>query len=70
VSSWRYADGVNQSVFSRFARRGIAWLVLIAIAVVALKVAVSIVAGFVMTLFVLALVGVLALGAVWALRRI
>jgi uncharacterized membrane protein len=61
---------VNQSVFGRLARRGIAWLVLIAIAVVALKVAVSIVAGFLMTLLVLALVGVVALGAVWALRRI
>jgi hypothetical protein len=62
--------GVNQSVFGRLARRAIAWLVLIAVAVVALKVAVSIVAGFVMTLLMIALVGVLAFGAVWALRRI
>jgi hypothetical protein len=61
---------VKRSLLGNVARRGIAWLILIAIAVVALKVAVGIVAGVVMTVLMLGLVVLLALGAFWALRRI
>ena len=61
---------MNESVFGRLARRAIAWVVLIAIAVIALKVVVSIVTGlFVAILSAVGLV-LLVVGAFWALRRI
>jgi hypothetical protein len=61
---------VNESVFGSIARRAIAWLVLIVIAVVALKVVFSVVAGFIATVLSLALIALLVVGAFWALRRI
>jgi flagellar biosynthesis protein FliQ len=61
---------VNESVFGSLARRAIAWIILIAIALVALKVVVGIAIGLVTTLLSLALLGVLAFAAFWALRRI
>jgi hypothetical protein len=57
-------------VFGTLARKGIAWLILIAVAVILVKVAVGIVVGLVSTLLLIALVGVLAYGAFWAYRRV
>jgi hypothetical protein len=57
-------------VFGTLARKGIAWLILIAVAVILVKVAVGIVVGLVSTLLIIALVGVLAYGAFWAYRRV
>jgi hypothetical protein len=57
-------------VFGTLARKGIAWLILIAVAVIAVKVAVGIVVGLVSTLLLIALVGALAYGAFWAYRRV
>jgi hypothetical protein len=57
-------------VFGTLARKGIAWLILIAVAVILVKVAVGIVVGLISTLLIIALVGVLAYGAFWAYRRV
>jgi hypothetical protein len=57
-------------VFGTLARKGIAWLILIAVAVILVKVAVGIVVGLISTLLLIALVGVLAYGAFWAYRRL
>jgi hypothetical protein len=60
---------MNESPVGSFARRAIAWLILIAIAVVALKVVVGIVTGLVVTLAWVAALGLLVVGALWALRH-
>ncbi|MEA2281330.1 MAG: hypothetical protein QOK21_1937 [Solirubrobacteraceae bacterium] len=57
-------------MFGTLARKGIAWLILIAVAVILVKVAVGIVVGLISTLLLIALVGVLAYGAFWAYRRL
>jgi hypothetical protein len=57
-------------VFGTLARKGIAWLILIAVAVILVKVAVGIVVGLISTVLLIALVGVLAYGAFWAYRRL
>ena len=60
----------QHSAFGAFGRRLVAWVVLIAVAVVMLKVVFSIVAGLVMAvLWAVLLVG-LAVAVVWAVRRI
>jgi hypothetical protein len=58
------------SAFGAFGRRLVAWIVLIAIAVIALKVVFGVVAGIVTALFWAALLVALAVGAVWALRHV
>jgi len=58
------------SAFGAFGRRLAAWIVLIAIAVIALKVVFGVVAGLVTALFWAALLVALAVGAVWALRHV
>ena len=60
----------THSTFGTLGRRLVAWVVLIAVAVVALKVVFSIVAGLVMAvLWGVLLVG-LAVAVFWAVRRI
>jgi uncharacterized membrane protein YphA (DoxX/SURF4 family) len=66
----RYILGVNESVFGSFARKAIAWIVLIAVALIALKVVIGIAIGLVTTLLSLALLGVLLFAVFWALRRV
>jgi uncharacterized membrane protein (DUF485 family) len=58
------------SAFGALGRRLVAWIVLIAIAVIALKVVFGVVAGFITALFWAALLVALAVGAVWALRHV
>jgi hypothetical protein len=58
------------SAFGALGRRLVAWIVLIAIAVIALKVVFGVVAGIVTALFWAALLVALAVGAVWALRHV
>jgi hypothetical protein len=58
------------SAFGTFARRIVAWIVLLAIAVIALKIVFGIVAGIVMAIFWAAVVAALVVAAVWALRRV
>jgi hypothetical protein len=58
------------SAFGAFGRRLVAWIVLIAIAVIALKVVFGIVAGLVTALMWTALLVALAVAVVWALRHV
>ena len=58
------------SAFGAFGRKLVAWIVLIAVAVIALKVVFSIVAGLVMAIFWAALIVALIFAVVWALRRV
>jgi hypothetical protein len=60
----------SPSAFGTIARKGIAWLILIAVAVILVKVAVGIVVGLLTTLLVIAAVLALAYGAFWAYRRV
>jgi hypothetical protein len=61
---------MNESVSGGLARRAIAWIIMIAVAVIALKIVIGIVAGLVATVFSLALLALLVVGVIWALRHI
>lgn len=60
----------SPSVFGAIARKTIAWIVLLAVAVILVKVAIGIVVGLVQTVVLIALLGALGLGVLWALRRL
>ena len=57
-------------MFGTLARKAVAWVVLIAVALVALKIVFGIVAGLVMALLWSALLVGLAVAVIWAVRRI
>ena len=59
-----------ESAIGSIARRVLAWIVLIVIALITLKVLVGIVVGFVATTLSLVVLALLVVGAVWALRRV
>jgi hypothetical protein len=58
------------SAIGALARRIIAWVVLVAVAVILIKVAVGIVIGFAQAILVIALLAVLGAGVLWALRHL
>jgi hypothetical protein len=58
------------SAFGAFGRKLVAWIVLIAVAVIALKVVFSIIAGLVMAILWAVVIAALIFAVVWALRRI
>ena len=58
------------SAFGAFGRKLVAWIVLIAVAVIALKIVFGIVAGIVMAIFWAAVIAALVVAVVWALRRV
>jgi len=58
------------SAFGTLARRVVAWIILLAVAVIALKVVFGIVAGVVMAIFWAAVVAALIVAALWALKRV
>jgi hypothetical protein len=60
----------EHSAFGAFGRRLVAWVVLILVGIVALKIVFGIVAGIVMAFFWSALLIALAVAVVWAVRRI
>jgi hypothetical protein len=60
----------SPSTFSTLARKGIAWVILLAVAVVLVKVAVGILVGLLQAVLVIAMVVVLGLGVLWALRHL
>ena len=68
--------GVNESAspspsaFGTLARKGIAWVILLAVAVILVKAAVGIVVGLLTTLVIIAAVLALAYAAFWAYRRL
>ena len=59
----------QQSAFGSLGRRLVAWVVLAALAVVALKILFGIVAGIVTAIVWTAVLAALVVGAVWAVRR-
>jgi hypothetical protein len=61
---------MENSARSGLGTRILAWAVLALVALVALKFAFGIVIGLVQVVFTLALLAALALGVIWALRRI
>jgi hypothetical protein len=60
----------SPSVFGTLARKGIAWLILLAVAVILVKAAVGIVVGLISTVLIIAAVAALAYAALWAYRRL
>jgi hypothetical protein len=60
----------SNSTFGDFGRRAVAWLIIAVVAIVALKIVISIVAGLVATLFSVVLLVALGFGVVWALRHL
>jgi hypothetical protein len=60
----------RSSAVGSVAKRAVAWIVLIAAALVALKVIAGAVIGIVTTLFTIALIVVVIGAVIWALRRV
>ena len=60
----------SRSAFGTLARRAIAWVILVAVAVILIKVAVGIVIGFVHAILIIGLLAVLGVGVIWALRHL
>ena len=61
---------MEHSVFGTLGRRIVAWIALIALAVVALKIVIGIVAGIVSAILWTALLAALVVGAIWAVKRL
>jgi hypothetical protein len=60
----------SRSAFGTLARRAIAWVILVAVAVILIKVAVGIVIGFFHAILIIGLLAVLGVGVIWALRHL
>src|ERR1044071_10371298 len=58
------------SAFGAFGCKLVAWIVLIAVAVIALKIVFGIIAGLVMAIFWAVVIAALIFAVVWALRRV
>ena len=65
-----HTEPSQPSAFGTLARRVVAWIVLIAVAIIALKIVFGIVAGLVMAIFWSVLLVGLAVAVIWAVRRI
>jgi MFS superfamily sulfate permease-like transporter len=63
-------EHTEPSAFGTLARRVVAWIILLAVAVIALKIVFGIVAGIVMAIFWAAVIAALVVAAIWAFRRI
>ena len=59
----------QRSAFGNLGRRLVAWVVLIGVALIALKVVFGVVTGLVMTLLWSVLLVALAVAVIWAVRR-
>jgi hypothetical protein len=66
----RYAGRMENSALGNLGRRVLAWVVLIAVVVLAFKLLIGVVAGLFAAMFSILLFVVLALGVIWALRHI
>jgi hypothetical protein len=60
----------SPSLLGSIARKTLAWLVLIAAAVIVVKVAIGLVVGLLHTLLLIVLLVAVGFGVVWALRRL
>lgn len=59
-----------RGTFGTLARRVIAWVIVVAVAVILLKLAVGIVLSFVHAILIIGLLAVLGIGVLWALRHL
>lgn len=60
----------QSSTIGTLARRVLAWVILVAVAVILVKVAVGIVLSLVHAILIIALLAVLGVGVLWALRHL
>ena len=58
------------STFGTLGRRLVAWIILIAVALVALKILIGIISGLVMTVVWIAALAALAFAVLWAVKRL
>jgi hypothetical protein len=58
------------STFGTLGRRLVAWIILIAVALVALKILIGIITGLVMTVVWIAALAALAFAVLWAVKRL
>ena len=63
-------EHTEPSAFGTLARRVVAWIILLAVAVIARKIVFGIVAGVVMAIFWAAVIAALIVAALWALKRV
>jgi ABC-type iron transport system FetAB permease component len=66
----RYPEDMENSARSGLGTRLIAWAVLALVALVVIKFAFGIVFGLIQAVFTLALLAVIGLGVIWALRHL
>jgi uncharacterized membrane protein YqjE len=66
----RYSEDMENSARSGLGTRLIAWAVLALVALVVIKFAFGIVFGLIQAVFTLALLAVIGLGVIWALRHL
>ena len=58
------------STFGTIGRRLVAWIVLVAVAIIALKIVFSIISGLVMTVVWIGAFALLAFAVLWAVKRL
>lgn len=61
---------MGNSTFGPLARKAIGWILVIAVAIIAFKLVIAIVAGLAQTLFAVTLIVVVVLAALWVVRRL
>jgi predicted anti-sigma-YlaC factor YlaD len=60
----------NSSAAGSLLKKGLAWIIVIAVAILAFKIVVAAIAGLLQTLFALVLIVVVGMAVVWAMRRL
>jgi hypothetical protein len=66
----RYPLGMNESASGSLARRALGWVILIVVAIIALKLVFGVVIGLASALLSIAFLVVVVMGVLWALRHI
>jgi hypothetical protein len=61
---------MQNSALGTLGKRVVAWIVIAAVAVLAIKLVVGAVFGFITMIFTLALIGIAIVGVLWALRHL
>jgi hypothetical protein len=60
----------NSSAFGSLLKKGIAWLIVIAVAILAFKIVIAAIAGLFQIIFAIALIGLVVFAVVWAMKRL
>ena len=51
-------------------KKGLAWVIVIAVAILAFKIVIAAIAGFLQILFAIVLIGLVVFAVLWAFRRL